>query len=154
MVVIVDQICKRWATQSLTEGMPKVVTPVFDLMLAYNRGAAFSFLHDAGGWQRWLFTGIALVASVAMTIWLARVKSTPNRLLGSLTLVLAGAVGNLIDRVRFGHVIDFISVHWGEHYFPAFNIADAAISIGAALLLLDMLIRPQHHNSAPKEASK
>lgn len=149
MVVIVDQLAKRWATTSLIEGVPKVITPVFDLMLAYNRGAAFSFLHDAGGWQRWLFTGIALAASVFVTVWMARVKSTHNLLLGSLTLILGGAVGNLIDRIRFGHVVDFISVHWQQHYFPAFNIADSAITVGAALLLLDMLLHPQNHGSAP-----
>ncbi len=154
MVVIVDQIAKRWATENLLEGVPKVIWPVFDLSLAYNRGAAFSFLHDAGGWQRWLFTGIALVASIGVAIWMARIKSTQNLLLGSLTLVLGGAVGNLIDRLRFGHVVDFISVHWGQHYFPAFNIADAAISVGAALLLLDMLVNPHHHNDAQKGVAK
>jgi signal peptidase II len=154
IIVIVDQLAKRWATESLLEGLPKVISPVFDLSLAYNKGAAFSFLHDASGWQRWLFTAIAAVASIGIAIWMARIKSTQNLLLGSLTLILSGAVGNLIDRVRFGHVVDFISVHWNQHYFPAFNLADTAISIGAALLLLDMLIHPQHHNSAPKGAVK
>jgi signal peptidase II len=154
MIVIVDQLTKRWATETLLEGLPRVISPVFDLMLAYNKGAAFSFLHDAGGWQRYLFTGIALVASVGVAIWMARLKSTQNLLLGSLALVLGGAVGNLIDRVRFGHVVDFISVHWNQHYFPAFNIADMAISVGAALLLLDMLLHPHHHGSEPKGVAK
>lgn len=154
MIVIVDQLGKRWATESLLEGVPRIISPIFDLSLAYNKGAAFSFLHDAGGWQRWLFTGIALVASVGVAIWMARIKSMQNLLLGSLALVLGGAVGNLIDRVRYGHVVDFISVHWQQHYFPAFNIADAAISVGAALLLLDMLLHPEHHNSAEKGATK
>jgi signal peptidase II len=154
MVVIVDQLAKRWATESLLEGVPRVISSVFDLSLAYNKGAAFSFLHDAGGWQRYLFTAIALVASIGVAIWMARIKSTQNLLLGSLALVLGGAVGNLIDRVRFGHVVDFISVHWDQHYFPAFNIADTAISVGAALLLLDMLLHPQHHNSAQNGVTK
>lgn len=154
MIIIVDQLAKRWATESLLEGVPKVISPVFDLSLAYNRGAAFSFLHDADGWQRWLFTAIAAVASIGIAIWMARVKSTQNLLLGSLTLILSGAVGNLVDRVRFGHVVDFISVHWNQHYFPSFNVADTAISIGAALLLLDMLLHPQHHNSAQNGVAK
>ncbi|MDB6061668.1 MAG: lipoprotein signal peptidase [Verrucomicrobiaceae bacterium] len=154
MVVIIDQIGKRWATETLIEGVPKTIWPIFDFTLWYNKGAAFSFLHDAGGWQRWLFTAIAVVASIGVAIWMARIKSTQNLLLGSLSLILGGAIGNAIDRIRFGHVVDFISVHWNEHYFPAFNIADSAISVGAALLLLDMILNPQHHKDARKEVAK
>lgn len=154
MVVVVDQLAKRWATESLLEGVPKELSPVLNLMLAYNPGAAFSFLGNAGGWQRWLFTAIAVAASVGITVWMARLKSTQNLLLGSLSLVLGGAVGNLIDRIRTGQVVDFISAHWGEHYFPAFNIADSAITVGAVLLLLDMLLNPQHHNDAKKGVAK
>jgi len=142
VVIIVDQLAKRWATASLLEGMPKVIWPVFDLNLAYNKGAAFSFLNDAGGWQRWLFAAMAVAASVGIGVWMARLRNTQRLLLGSLALILGGAVGNLIDRLHSGQVVDFISVHWGAHYFPAFNIADSAISVGAAILILDSLRKP------------
>lgn len=148
VVVILDQLVKRLVTAKLEYGVPVVIWPVFDLTLQHNTGAAFSFLHDAGGWQRWFFTGVAVVVSAVLALWMARLRRDQRLLLGSLALILGGAVGNLIDRIRFGYVVDFISVHWGGHYFPAFNIADSAITVGAGLLLLDMLLNPQHHGKS------
>jgi signal peptidase II len=154
IVVIVDQLVKRWVSVTLQFQPPIRLLPVLELTYAENTGAAFSFLHDAGGWQRWFFSGIALSVGAGIAIWMARLKAEQRLLLASLALILGGAVGNLIDRMRFGHVVDFISVHWEMHYFPAFNVADSAITIGAALLLLDMVLHPQHHGSQRKEAIK
>lgn len=154
IVVLIDQLVKRWASDRFEFGEPLQLLPVLDLTLAHNTGAAFSFLHDAGGWQRWLFTGIAGVVGGGIAIWMARLKPNQSLLLGSLALVLGGAIGNLIDRMRLGYVVDFISVHWQDHYFPAFNIADSAITIGAILLILDMYLHPHHHNSSSGEGAK
>jgi signal peptidase II len=110
---------------------------VLEITRYHNTGAAFSFLADAAGWQRWLFTALAIIVSTALVVWLRRIDRGDTALASSVALILAGALGNVIDRLRLGHVIDFIHFHWGEHYFPAFNVADSAITIGAALLLLD-----------------
>jgi signal peptidase II len=133
---------------------PIKLLPVLELTYAENTGAAFSFLHDAGGWQRWLFAAIALIVAIAVAVWMARLQRSQRLLLASLALILGGAIGNLVDRLRFGYVVDFISAHWGEHYFPAFNIADSAITIGAGFMLLDMMLNPHHHNSTAKEPAK
>ena len=107
----------------------------------HNVGAAFSFLASASGWQRWLFIGLAVVVSVGITVWLIRLpRSTHPVLAAGLALVLGGAVGNVIDRIRLGYVVDFIHFHWERAYFPAFNVADSAITVGAACLLLDALL--------------
>jgi signal peptidase II len=120
-----------------------LIPDYFSWTLAYNTGAAFSFLAGAGGWQRWFFAGIALVVSVVLVVWLKRLQPHETRLAIALALVLGGAIGNLFDRVAYGHVVDFILVHWQNRwYFPAFNVADMAISCGAALLALDMF-KPQ-----------
>jgi signal peptidase II len=104
----------------------------------HNPGAAFSFLADAGGWQRWFFTIFAVGVSVMLVVWLRKVRLTTEPILAiALALVLSGAVGNVIDRIEHGYVVDFIHVHWQQAYFPAFNIADSAITIGAILLLWD-----------------
>lgn len=114
------------------------VLPFFNITLAYNSGAAFSFLAEAGGWQRWFFTAIAVVASVVIIGWLLKLRG--ERLVGTaLALVLGGALGNLWDRVTLGHVVDFFDFHWAGYHFPAFNVADSAITVGAILLILDML---------------
>jgi signal peptidase II len=133
---------------TLQYGVPVVILPVFNFTLQHNTGAAFSFLHDAGGWQRWLFSAIAIVVGIGIAVWMARLKRGQTLLMASLALILGGALGNVVDRLRFGYVVDFISVHYADYYFPAFNVADSAISIGAGLLLLDMLLHPQHHNSS------
>lgn len=150
IIVLVDQLVKRWVSATLQFQPPVKLLSVLELTYAENTGAAFSFLHDAGGWQRWFFAGIAAVVGIGIAIWMARVRAGQRLLLSSLALVLGGAIGNLIDRIRFGYVVDFISVHWNEHYFPAFNVADSAITIGAGLMLLDMVLNPQHHNSNAK----
>jgi signal peptidase II len=113
------------------------VMPHFNFTLAYNYGAAFSFLADAGGWQRWFFTGLAAVFSVVISVWIARLKPTAKLEAISLSLILGGAVGNLIDRLLFGYVIDFLDIYYGSYHWPAFNIADSAICVGAVLLILD-----------------
>lgn len=145
ILVVLDQWTKWLASESLEYGLPMVILPVFNLTLLHNPGAAFSFLSDAGGWQRWFFTGISSVVSVVLIIWISRLKQGQAWLAASLALILSGAIGNLIDRVLYGYVIDFISVHYERHYFPAFNIADSAITVGAGMMLLDVFINPHHH---------
>jgi len=116
------------------------VTPFFDIVRAHNRGAAFSFLNDASGWQRWFFVALG-IAAAAFIVWLLR-RHGGQRMFGwALALILGGALGNVIDRLVHGHVVDFVQVHWQQHYFPAFNVADSAITIGAMLLILDELRR-------------
>lgn len=143
VLILLDQWTKGLATDLLEYGRPVVVLPVFDLTLQHNTGAAFSFLAGAGGWQRWLFAVIASVVGVALAVWLSRLQRGQWLLATALTLILAGAVGNLWDRLTLGYVVDFISLHWGGRYFPAFNLADSAITVGAALMLLDMLVNPE-----------
>jgi signal peptidase II len=110
-------------------------------MRLHNTGAAFSFLSDASGWQRWVFVGLGVAVSAGILVWLRRLPSKGQGLLAAgLSLILGGALGNVIDRVLHGHVIDFIRVHYDEHYFPAFNVADSAITIGAVLIVLDNLL--------------
>ena len=141
LIVILDQITKYVAVQSLAAGKAVAVTPFFNLVLVYNPGAAFSFLSDAAGWQRWLFIAIALIASA----WIIRLLNEyPRQTLFSLalSLVLAGAVGNVIDRIFFGAVVDFLDFHAFGWHWPAFNVADSAISCGAVLLVWDAL-RPR-----------
>lgn len=116
------------------------VLPVLDILYARNEGAAFSFLANAGGWQRWAFTGFALVVSALLLVSLRRMVLAGQRLqCAGLMLIASGALGNAIDRIRHGYVVDFIGVHWGDAWFPAFNVADSCITVGAGLLLLDAL---------------
>src|SRR5262249_15124282 len=140
-VIVLDQFTKWLVVQHFSYGERLNLLPVLDLTLAYNKGAAWSFLDAASGWQRWLFTALALAVSLGLLIWLKRLKAGSQGLLGgAVAVILAGALGNVIDRLRLGHVIDFIMVYWNDHMFPIFNAADSAISIGAALLLLDALL--------------
>ena len=136
LVVVLDQGTKQIAESLLTPHQPVNLLPFFDWYLTYNTGAAFSFLANAGGWQRWLFTVIAIVISVVIVQWIRKLPSDETMTAFSLSLILGGAIGNLIDRVYLGHVIDYIQVWLGDYPWPAFNIADAAISVGAALLIL------------------
>ena len=139
LVLVVDQASKYYFEQRLDLYEQIVVIPdYFSWMLAYNTGAAFSFLADSSGWQRWLFALIAIVVSVVLVVWLKRLGRSDTWLAIALALVLGGALGNLYDRIAIGHVIDFIFVHWKEHGFPAFNVADSAITVGAIMLALDM----------------
>jgi signal peptidase II len=138
-VIVLDQATKAWMVQHFRVFESVHLLSVLDITLMFNTGAAFSFLSDASGWQKWVFVGLALGVGAAIVGWLRRLQARSQGLLCcSLALILGGALGNVIDRLRIGHVVDFISVHWGrEHYFPAFNVADSAITVGAILLLLD-----------------
>ena len=147
LVIVLDQLSKAWITDHFAFGESLPVIGVFDLVLAHNTGAAFSFLHDAGGMQRWLFSIIAIIASVWI-IWLLRRHSTQTLFALALSLILGGALGNLIDRIAYGYVVDFLHFHWNEHYFPAFNVADSAISCGAFLLILDSFTERKHGSAA------
>lgn len=135
-VLALDQISKQAAMALLELHRPVPVAPLFNLTLTYNRGAAFSLLSDAGGWQRWLFAGLSLVVAVVIVVWLARLKAGQRWLACGLALVLGGAVGNLWDRLVIGAVVDFIDVYYKSWHWPAFNIADSAICIGAVMLVV------------------
>jgi len=141
--VVIDQITKIWAESALVPGEPVEIFSWFNLVIAYNKGAAFSFLAAAGGWQRYLFLGIAVVAVVVIVLWLQRLPLSERGTAIGLNLILGGAVGNLIDRALHGHVVDFIQWHYSDWYWPAFNIADSAISVGAALIILLSLRSPR-----------
>ena len=143
MVIVLDQISKFFIVQHFANQESLTVMSVFDLALIHNPGAAFSFLSDAGGMQRWLFTTIAIIASVSIT-WLLRKHSTEILFALALSLILGGALGNLIDRISYGYVIDFLLFHWNQHYFPAFNLADSAITCGAGLLIWQSLMEKKH----------
>ena len=142
-VVVVDQATKLAVERELALFQSVSVLPVLEITRLHNTGAAFSFLANEAGWQRWLFTALAFIVSAALVIWLRRIDRGARVLASAVALILGGALGNVIDRLRLGHVIDFVHAHWGEHYFPAFNIADSAITIGAALLLLDAWLEPR-----------
>ncbi|MBS0389162.1 MAG: lipoprotein signal peptidase [Proteobacteria bacterium] len=135
-----DQWTKQLVERGLQMYEARYVLPVFNIVRAHNRGAAFSMFDQASGWQRWAFSVLAAVVSAALVVWLARLERRANLMAAALALILAGAIGNVIDRLRLGYVIDFLQVHWQEHYFPAFNVADSAITVGAGLLLLDALL--------------
>ena len=143
LVIVLDQISKLWISNQFVYGESFTVLKVFDLVLWHNTGAAFSFLNDAGGLQRWLFTSIAVTAS-AWIIWLLRKHADRTLFAFALSMILGGALGNLIDRVSYGYVIDFLLFHWNEHTFPAFNLADSAITCGAALLIWDSFTEKKH----------
>lgn len=136
LVIVLDQLSKAWISAHFVYGETFRVLDVFDLVLAHNSGAAFSFLNNAGGIQRWLFSITAIGASLWI-IWLLRKHNTQVLFALALSMILGGALGNLIDRLAYGYVVDFLSFHWEGHYFPAFNLADSAITCGAFLLILD-----------------
>jgi signal peptidase II len=147
-IIVLDQSTKYLCNTQLAYNQPLQVFPGFDLLLVYNTGAAFSFLADVGGWQRWILAGISLLVSAGIAVWLWRLPRQQVMLGFALTLVLGGALGNLYDRVVLGHVIDFISVYAGSWRFATFNIADSAISIGAVLLALDVFVNGDKHEAA------
>jgi signal peptidase II len=140
-VIALDQATKAWVSAVFRDGESLTLTPFFNLVLAYNTGAAFSVFAGAGGWQRPFFITVALVASVTI-IYLLRKHAGEQRFSLALSLILGGAMGNLIDRIVSGPVVDFIQVHAGTYYWPAFNVADSAISVGAVLLLWDNFRQP------------
>ncbi len=140
LVILLDQITKVLIVGMLQLGDSHRITSFFNIVRWHNAGAAFSFLHDAGGWQRWLFVGLGAVATVFI-VWMLRSHGGQRLFSWALALILGGAIGNVIDRLVHGYVVDFISLHYGGWTFPAFNVADSAITIGAALLILDELLR-------------
>lgn len=140
LVVLLDQASKAWVLESFRYLESVVVTPFFNLVLVYNSGAAFSFLAGAGGWQKWFFVVLALGIS-AWLLSLLRHHAQERLLPAALSLILGGALGNVIDRLLHGHVVDFIQVHYAGWYFPSFNVADSAITLGAVCLIADELLR-------------
>lgn len=138
LIIVLDQITKYIADSNLYLRVPVEVIPGLNMTLCYNKGAAFSFLSNAGGWQRWFFMGISIVVSIAIAHCLRNVDPKRATLAWGLALILGGAIGNLIDRSLFGYVIDFIDVYYEHWHWPAFNIADSAISLGAGLLIVDI----------------
>ena len=138
LVIVADQAIKAWMVHHFALLERVHVLRVLDIILTYNTGAAFSFLSDASGWQRWLFVLLALGVSAALIVWMRRLHAAVHGLLAcGLALIVGGALGNMIDRLTLGRVVDFIHVHWRQAYFPAFNLADSAITVGAVVLLID-----------------
>jgi len=137
LVVIADLASKYFASANLEYAVPVPIMPSFNFTLLHNTGAAFSFLATESGWQRWFFVILASVVSLALIKWLSSLKKEPWVAL-SVALILGGAIGNLYDRITLGYVVDFLHFYWGNYHFPAFNIADTAISIGAGLMILDV----------------
>ncbi len=140
VIVVLDLWTKSLASASLEYAQPVVILPVLNLTLVHNTGAAFSMFADAGGWQQLFFIVVASVISVVLVIWIARLRPEERWLAAALALVLGGALGNLYDRVTLGYVVDFVSVHYQGWYFPAFNVADAAITVGAVMIFIDMFL--------------
>ena len=150
LIVVLDLWTKSLATESLSLYRPVEVTSWLNMTLAHNYGAAFSFLSDAGGWQRWLFTGLASIVTVVLIVWLLRLPVAEKRTAAALSMIIGGAVGNLVDRMAHGYVVDFIDVYYQNWHWPAFNVADSAITGGVILLLLDSLLQ----SIAAKRAGK
>ncbi|MEQ6886202.1 signal peptidase II [Salicola sp. Rm-C-2C1-2] len=146
-IVVADLTTKAAATAMLDYGEANVVLPFFNLTLLHNTGAAFSFLSEGSGWQRWLFITLAVVISGVLVVWLTRLKQHETWLGVALAFVLGGAVGNLYDRVVHGYVVDFFHFHWAGYHFPAFNVADSFITVGALMLLLDVFMSGEHRDS-------
>ncbi|MFO2484660.1 signal peptidase II [Legionella pneumophila serogroup 9] len=140
LVIICDQLSKYWVGVLLTPYKPMSVMPMLNFTLAFNTGAAFSFLSGAGDWHRWFFAGFSFLMSIILLIWLVRTPEQARFQSVGISLILGGAIGNLIDRGLHGYVIDFIDVYYKHHHFATFNVADSAICIGAAILVLDLLI--------------
>jgi signal peptidase II len=136
VVVLLDQASKIMMSQFLLYGQSETITSYFNLVMVYNKGAAFSFLSDQPGWQRYFFTAVSVIASLFI-LWMLRRNPTQRLFCWSLALILGGAIGNLIDRIAYGHVIDFLDFHVGGWHWPAFNVADSAITVGAILFVLD-----------------
>ncbi|MCF8163690.1 MAG: signal peptidase II [Sulfuritalea sp.] len=140
IIVLLDQLSKITLSRMMVFGQSDTVTSFFNLVMVYNRGAAFSFLADQPGWQRYFFAGVSLLASL-LIIWMLKRHSGQRLFCWAMTLILGGALGNLIDRIAYGYVIDFLDFHVGGFHWPAFNVADSAITLGAVLFILDELRR-------------
>ncbi|GAB4273871.1 MAG: signal peptidase II [Methylomicrobium sp.] len=147
LVLVLDQASKLIVAANMALFESIRILPFFNLTYVHNTGAAFSFLSEAGGWQRWFFAGLAFVISLVIMAWLARLERHETLLAASLSLVLGGAVGNLIDRLAYGYVIDFLDVYYRDWHWPAFNIADSAITIGVVLMLIESFTNESHESS-------
>ena len=148
LVLVLDLGTKALATAMLTYANPVPVLPSFNLTLLHNTGAAFSFLANADGWQRWFFVALALVVSVVLVTWLRKLKANETWTAIAIVLILGGALGNVYDRVVHGYVVDFLHFYWQDWHFPAFNLADTAITIGAAMMILDLFRKPANGGDA------
>lgn len=143
LALLLDQLSKIWIDTSMSLYQSIPVFPGFSITYAHNYGAAFSFLSDAGGWQRWFFAVLALSISTGLVIWLKRLKPEETLVAISLSLILGGAIGNLIDRVIYGYVIDFLDVYYQSYHWPVFNIADSAITVGVAIMLYESFMQKE-----------
>jgi signal peptidase II len=153
LIVVLDQLTKKIAEAELLLHKPIAILPSFNFTLMYNKGAAFSFLSEAGGWQRIFFVALSTIISIFLFFWLKQIcnddKQKNNQLLQiAIALILGGAIGNLIDRAMTGAVVDFIQLYYSTYYFPAFNIADSAITVGAGLLILDMFMESKRNSKS------
>lgn len=137
LVIVLDLLSKYWMSSHLEYGVSVPILPFFSLTLLHNTGAAFSFLAGESGWQRWFFIALATAISVVLVSWLGRIKKDAW-LSCAIALVLGGALGNLFDRIMYGYVVDFLHFYWHDHHFPAFNLADSAITVGAIMMALDI----------------
>ena len=137
LVFVLDQASKLWVVKHFELYESVQLLPSLNFTYVHNMGAAFSFLSSAGGWQRWFFVVIALIATTVLVIWLKRLKAEERWMAVTISIVLGGAIGNLYDRISYGYVIDFIDVYYGAYHWPVFNIADSAISVGVVMMLLD-----------------
>lgn len=155
VVVILDQLTKYIASTSLEMHQPIAVMPMFNWTLMHNTGAAFSFLDDAGGWQRWFFAVIAVVVSAVIVLWIKRLQQHEKWQAAALALILGGAIGNVIDRILLGYVVDFIDIYYESSHWPAFNIADSAIFIGVAMLIIESIreYRTEQKNKHSKQVN-
>jgi len=143
IILVLDQITKTWVSTHLSFNQPVNILPHFDLRLLHNTGAAWSILADQGGWQRWFLSALAIIVSIVIMVWLTRLDSKQRWLACGLALILGGALGNVMDRIIYGYVVDFIDISYQAWHWPAFNIADIGISIGAVMLLIDAIIFKQ-----------
>ena len=146
LVIVLDQLSKLWVVSEFELYQSIELMPYLNLTYVHNKGAAFSFLSSAGGWQRWFFSIISMVAVFVLLLWLKRLKPTEKLLAVSMSLILGGAIGNLYDRLAYGYVIDFLDAYYQQWHWPVFNIADSAIVLGVGLMLLDMLITPNQED--------
>lgn len=138
LIIIADQVSKFYIVENLVYRQRIQLSSLLDITRLHNTGAAFSFLADMGGWQRWFFVGLGLIVAIIIIVWLLRLRLPQQLTLAvGLSLILGGAIGNVIDRLIYGHVVDFIHVHYSDMYWPAFNVADSAITLGAVLLIVD-----------------
>ncbi|KTD16407.1 signal peptidase II [Legionella jordanis] len=142
LIIVLDQCTKYWAAMTLIPYQPEALMPMLNFTLAYNSGAAFSFLSGTGGWHRWVFAGFSLIMSIVLTLWLVRLPKSAKLQSLAISLILGGAIGNLYDRAALGHVIDFIDLYYKNYHWPVFNLADSAICVGAFFLLIDLCKNP------------